>query len=56
MVVSQTNDRLFYLPTRDQIPLGGYEVRVGVYEKERPFVPWADQAFVSGVLELLRAQ
>ena len=54
LVVSQTNERLFYLPTRDQIPLGGYEVQAGVWEKERPFVPEADQYYVEGTLKLLR--
>ena len=54
VVVSQSNDRLFYLPTQDQIPLGGYEVKTGVWDRIRPFVTDADRHYVSGVLRLLR--
>ena len=57
LVVSQSNFRIgteaAYLPTQDQIPLGGYEVNAGYYERERPFRPDADQHYVAEVCRLL---
>ncbi len=57
LVVSQSNFRIgseaSYLPTQDQIPLGGYEVNVGYYERERPYRTDADQCYVAEVGRLL---
>ncbi len=54
LVISQSNTKLFYLPTQDQIPLGGYEVNECYLSKERPYVKDADNYYVQGALKLLR--
>lgn len=55
MPISHANGAIGYVPTADQVPLGGYEVERARASRHGLFIaPQADQAMIDGALAALR--
>ena len=53
--VSHANGAIGYVPTADQVPLGGYEVEMARASRYGIFIaPESDRVMIEGALEALR--
>lgn len=54
-VLGYSNSMVGYIPTADEIPVGGYEIEIYYYVlAPAPFAPAVEKVVVDGAVELAR--